>query len=78
MKATRFHIYVNKSDIIYLNAVLDSYEGLAIMRTVDEHKGEITLYTSYEQEAAVRKLLDALSAEGLSITLQCVDNVDSI
>jgi len=31
----RILINIDKKDIVYLNSIIDSYEGLAIMRTID-------------------------------------------
>jgi hypothetical protein len=59
------HFTVNTEDIVYINAILDSYEGLGIMRTIDRDAGHVAIYTATERE--LRKLLESLSKdEGVS------------
>jgi hypothetical protein len=53
------HFTVNTKDIVYINAILDSYEGLGLMRTLDRDLGHIAIYTAMEKE--LRELLESLS-----------------
>jgi hypothetical protein len=60
------HFTVDTEEIVYINAVLDSYEGLGIMRTVDRDAGHVAIYTAAEKE--LNKLLESLSNdEGVRI-----------
>ena len=75
----RIHITTDPSRIIYVNGVLDSYEGIGIMRTADEHAGKIIIYTTQHDEATVKELLAAMEAEeGLKITITSVDYEDEV
>jgi hypothetical protein len=59
------HFTVNSRDIAFINAVLDSYEGLGLMRTIDSNVGHIVIYTAMQNE--LMKLLESLSEdEGIS------------
>jgi hypothetical protein len=61
------HFTVDTEEIVYINAILDSYEGLGIMRTVDREAGHVAIYTAAEKE--LNKLLESLSNdEGVRIT----------
>jgi hypothetical protein len=55
------HFAVDTKDIVYINAVLDSYEGLGIMRTLDRTSGHIVIYTAMENK--LRELLESLSRD---------------
>jgi hypothetical protein len=59
------HFTVNTGDIAYINAVLDSYDGLGIMRTLDKNSGHIVIYTANPAHAV--KLINYLvEYEGVS------------
>ncbi|MDR2884446.1 MAG: DUF4911 domain-containing protein [Deferribacteraceae bacterium] len=76
--ACRVHLKVAPPDIIYLNGILDSYEGLGIMRTVDEKHGKAVVYTTIELESTVLSLLNALSGEGVRVSVENVDYEDIV
>lgn len=65
IEETELHFTVNPQEIVYINAVLDSYEGLGIMRTINSLTGHIAIYTAMQKE--LRNLLERLSKdEGVS------------
>ena len=78
MKACRVHIQLDPSKIIYLNGVLDSYEGLGIMRTADESAGKVIIYTTMHDEPTVKALIEAISQEGVKISVTDTDYEDYI
>jgi hypothetical protein len=61
----RILINIDKKDIVYLNSIIDSYEGLAIMRTVDRKNGNVVIYTTEKNEDTVMNLLNSLKQEGV-------------
>ena len=65
----RIMLQVDKKDIIYLNSIIDSYEGIAIMRTIDKKLGNIVIYTTEKFEDIVIKILDALKSEGFLLKI---------
>jgi hypothetical protein len=62
-------LQVDKKDIIYLNSIIDSYEGIAIMRTIDKKLGNVVIYTTAKFEDIVIKILEALKAEGVLLKI---------
>lgn len=68
-----------KKDVILLNSFLDSYEGLAIVRTVDASTGSVVLYATDSTYETVLRVLDELKKDGMyieNITTQVSENVD--
>lgn len=61
----RILINIDKKDIVYLNSIIDSYEGLAIMRTVDRKNGNVVIYTTEKNEDTLMNLLNSLKQEGV-------------
>jgi hypothetical protein len=59
------HFTVNTSDIAYINAILDSYDGLGIMRTLDKTSGHIAVYTA-TPEAVIKLIRYLVEYEGIS------------
>jgi len=74
----RVHITVKPSDIIYLNGLLDSYEGMGIMRTENELAGKITIYSTAGYENVLAKFLKSLQKEGLWLTVNSTDYNDEL
>lgn len=74
----RLHIKTEPSKIIYLNGILDSYEGIGLMRTADENAGKIIIYTTRNHEMLVRQMLDALREEGLALKITACDYEDIV
>lgn len=54
---------VDRYHIAYLNSILESYEGLAMMRTLDPGKGIICIYVSNPLSEETRSLLLSLQEE---------------
>ncbi len=70
----------NRNQILYINSILDSYDGIGIMRTIDREKGRIAVYSTESQYEKVLKLLKALKREGIyisDISVERSEDVDS-
>lgn len=65
----RIMLHVDKRDIVYLNSIIDSYEGIAIMRTIDKKLGNVIVYTTEKFEEVVIKLLEGLKKEGVLLEI---------
>jgi hypothetical protein len=76
--ACRVFITATTHEIIYINSVLDSYEGVGIMRTADESAGKIVIYTTKYFEQIVLGLIEALNTEGVRISVDKVDYEDCV
>ncbi len=59
----QWQLEVDKKDIAYIVSIFDSYENLAIVRTLDQSKGLIQLMISPDYLEETRKLLDSLATE---------------
>ncbi|HJX33757.1 MAG TPA: DUF4911 domain-containing protein [Desulfatiglandales bacterium] len=71
METIRLLCQVERKDISYLGWIIQSYDGIAVLKTVDPYKAIIELQISPGCEDVVFELLDALKEqEGIiSITV---------
>lgn len=70
---------IRKKDVITLNSFIDSYEGIAIVRTVDAATGAVVLYATDSSYETVLKVLEELKKDGMpieNISTQISENVD--
>ena len=51
---------VNRRDIHYLRTTLESYDGMAVVRTVDPHQATIEVFIAPGCETHVVRLMDSL------------------
>ncbi|MBW1797120.1 MAG: DUF4911 domain-containing protein [Deltaproteobacteria bacterium] len=58
---------VNRRDISYLRWTIESYDGMAVVRTINPHAAFIEIMISPGCEDQVLELLDSLREEGVSI-----------
>ena len=68
-KTVRIMLNVDKKDIIYLNSIIDSYDGIAIMRTIDKNLGNVVVFTTENFENLVIQLLNSLKQEGVILDI---------
>ena len=68
-KTVRIMLNVDKKDIIYLNSIIDSYDGIAIMRTIDKNLGNVVVFTTENFENLVIQLLNSLKQEGVLLDI---------
>lgn len=69
MKSVRLQYKVERRDIMYLRATVESYDGMAVVRTVDPHEAVIELLVAPGCESLVMELIDDLrNKENLAIT----------
>ena len=63
MESTRIRLTIDKRKIAWLKFVLESYEGVALLKTIDQTSGRVLLLVGrgMEDEAAV--LLRAIDRE---------------
>jgi hypothetical protein len=55
---------VARRDIAYVKFVIESYEGVAVTRTLDPARGDIVVLAAPDFLEDVRRILAALAAEG--------------
>ena len=54
---------VNRSDLVYLKFILEAYEGLAVLSTVDREGAIVRIGYPLFSEEALNELLSALASE---------------
>ncbi len=57
---------VNRRDISYLRWTIESYDGMAVVRTIDPHAASIEIMISPGCEDLVLELLDSIREEGIN------------
>ena len=60
MQSTRKVFRVNRCDINYLRTIIESYDGMAIVKTIDPFEAYIEIRISSGCEDLVYELLDSL------------------
>ena len=69
METTRANFHVDRKEISYLRWIIESYDGMAFLKTIDPHKAIIELEISPGCERLVFELLDHLRMhENIRIT----------
>ena len=63
---------VNRGDISYLRWTIESYDGMALVRTINPHEAFIEIMISPGCEDQVLDLLDSLREEGISCEVMSV------
>ena len=59
----RIVIKVRREDIVYLNGIFESYDNLAVIRTIDRWESLVEILASPYFVADVKKILDELKKE---------------
>ena len=67
MKTIRRFFLVDRSDINYLRSTIESYDGMAVVKTLDRFRACIEIQISPGCEALVFELLDSLREEGIGL-----------
>jgi len=63
METTKRVFRVARRDINYLRSTIESYDGMAVVKTVDPHKALIEIQISPGCEEFVLELMTSLSGE---------------
>jgi hypothetical protein len=63
MDTISLFIQIPPQEIAYLTFVLESYEGIAAIRTVDPHKGIVELMVAPHYQEEMREILKDLVEE---------------
>jgi len=67
LQTVKVKFKMNIKDVIYINAIIDSYEGVAIIRTIDPKKGLVVAYTNDFMKKYFYEILNDLKNEGVEI-----------
>jgi len=63
METIKLSCQVERKDISYLSWIIQSYDGLAVLKTIDPYKAIIELQISPGCEGIIFELLDALKGQ---------------
>ncbi|MGA1862648.1 DUF4911 domain-containing protein [Deferribacter thermophilus] len=76
--SVRLKFITDKKDIIYLNAIIDSYEGIGIVRTIDKEKGKVVVYSTNGLYKYALEVLDSLKKEGVKIENLVIEESENV
>lgn len=74
----RIKFTTDKKNIIYINSIMDSYEGLGIVRTIDKKEGKVVVYSTNGLYKYAMEVLDALKSEGVKIENLTIEESESV
>ncbi|MGM0508765.1 MAG: DUF4911 domain-containing protein [Fusobacteriota bacterium] len=60
MKSYEYYIQTRKQDIDFINKIVEAYEGLGIVRTLDAGSGKIKIITNSDHLDEMDKILENL------------------
>ena len=63
MQTIKRILRVNRRDISYLRSTIESYDGMAVVRTLDPYEALIEIEIAPGCEALISELLDSLREE---------------
>ena len=61
MQEIQRHYRMDRRQIAYFRFILEGYDGLAVLRTMDPAQGRVVLYLSSSCEPELDELLDGIS-----------------
>ena len=65
--SVQIRFYTDTSRVLYINSIIDSYEGIGIVRTIDRTKGYVTVYSTDGMYKEALNVIEALKKEGVPI-----------
>lgn len=63
MERSEILIRVQSKDIDYINKIIEAYDGLGIVHTVDRHAGVVAVHVTPDTVGDVRDILENLEVE---------------
>ena len=74
METTKHLFQVERREINYLRLIIESYDGMAVVKTIDPHAALIEIQISPGCESLIFKLLDSLKEnEGIKFISKIVE-----
>ncbi len=67
MQTSKYILFVERNEICYLQWIIESYDGMASMRTINPANGEIEISISPGCEEDIFSLIRYLKEEGVGI-----------
>ncbi len=56
-------IRVRREELVFLNGVIESFDDLAVVKTLDAGQGIAVVMTTPGEEGAVRRILDSMAGD---------------
>jgi len=74
IKSYEYFIQTAKKDIDYINKIIEAYEGLGIVRTIDPKAGTIKIISLECYKDEIHRILNSLKNDGveIEITEECI------
>lgn len=69
MRSYEYILDIDKHDIDFINKIVESYEGLAIVRTLDSKNGKIKILTNEYMKSDVDLLLEKFRKNGIKFDI---------
>ena len=75
----RVKFNIRKQDVLLVNSIIDSHEGIGLVRTVDAKQGAMVVDSTDDQYEVVLKVLEDLKKNGMvieNIHTEVSENID--
>lgn len=69
MRSYEYILDIDKHDIDFINKIVEAYEGLAIVRTLDSKNGKIKILTNEYMKSDVDLLLEKFRKNGIEFNI---------
>lgn len=73
MRSYEYILDIDKHDIDFINKIVEAYEGLAIVRTLDSKNGKIKILTNEYMKNDVDLLLEKFRKNGIEFNIIAQD-----
>ncbi len=70
MKSYEFFINTEMKDIDFINKIMEAYEGLGVVRTLNPKEGKIKIITLDYYIENIRNILSGLKDKGVAIEIE--------
>jgi len=77
-KCFKIKFITDINDVLYINSIIDSYEGMGIVRTIDSAGGKVVIFTSSGMCKYALDVLESLQDEGLNIRNIIVEESEEV
>lgn len=68
-KSYEFILHCHRDSIDFINKIIEAYEGVGTVRTIDPHKAVISIITTYDFRKDLRIIINDLKENHLEIEI---------
>lgn len=69
MKSYEFLVQSTKEDIDFINKIIEAYEGIGVVRTLDPVNGLISIISTYDFKDFVKDVIEDLNKKWVKATI---------